>query len=175
MTDSNRLAAHMDRLEIQDVLARYVRGIDRADIDILRACYHTDAIEEHGSAFQGLAHEYFEGAVQRLQSAGPMTHYITTSTFEFDGPDIAFVESYSLTFFRVTRKGQDFDTLTGGRYIDRFERRDGVWRIAHRKLSFDWNRDMSPNEGWCQGQFDWSHPAMHRGTKDKTDLSYSRF
>lgn len=179
MTDrklsDDKLAALADRIEIQDVLARYVRGVDRADEALLKSCYHADAIEEHGSVYQGLAHRYFEAAIPRLQTSGPMAHYITSTHIEFDGADRAYVETYVLTFFRIRKNDQDYDTLTGGRYCDRFERRDGVWRIAHRKLSFDWNRDMAPNEAWCQGHFDWSHPAMNRGTKDKTDISYSRF
>src|SRR3546814_11094203 len=45
---SKRLEALADRVEIQDVLARYARGIDRADLDILESCYFPAAIEEHG-------------------------------------------------------------------------------------------------------------------------------
>ena len=28
----------------------------------------------------------------------------------------------------------------GGRYVDRFERRDGEWRIAHRNLVHEWDK-----------------------------------
>ena len=32
------------------------------------------------------------------------------------------------------------ERLTGGRYVDRFERRDGRWRIAERTFVLDWMR-----------------------------------
>src|SRR3546814_19209297 len=39
------------------------------------------------------------------------------------------------------------DILIGGRYIDRFERRDGVWRIAHRTGLLDWRQDTKADDG----------------------------
>ncbi|MCB2109209.1 MAG: nuclear transport factor 2 family protein, partial [Rhodobacteraceae bacterium] len=45
-TSQERIAALLDKEEIRDVLMRYGRGVDRADADLLRSCYHPDAIEE---------------------------------------------------------------------------------------------------------------------------------
>ena len=33
----------MDKDEIRDVMARYCHGVDRADWDLVRSTYHTDA------------------------------------------------------------------------------------------------------------------------------------
>ena len=46
------------------------------------------------------------------------------------------------------------------RYLDRFERRDGVWLIAHRQLLVDWMFKY-PVEGW----FD-DHPDASAGRRD---------
>ena len=54
----------------------------------------------------------------------------------------------------MERDGRSWDTYTGGRLHDRFERRNGEWKIAHRRTVFDWNRDTPANEGWCLGYFD---------------------
>ena len=35
--------------------------------------------------------------------------------------------------------------------IDRLERRDGRWGIAHRQLICDWNLDAPAAEHWMQG------------------------
>jgi ketosteroid isomerase-like protein len=172
-TDS-RLENMMSKQEIQDVLMRYGRGVDRADEELLKSCYHPDAIEEHGSTYAGPAHAYIEGAVVRIRQMGTMCHYICNIHISLNG-DLAYVEAYVLTFARFQRDGESFDTLTGGRICDRFERREGDWKIAHRKLAFDWNRDMTSQEGWCLGMFDPADPKMIMGTKGKDDLSYVRF
>jgi len=175
MQETNpRLENLMSKMEIQETLMRYGRGVDRADEALLKSCYHEDAIEEHGSTYAGPAHPYIEGAVVRIRQMGTLAHYICNIHIELDG-DLAWVESYVLTFARFQRDGESFDTLTGGRICDKFERRAGEWKIAHRKMTFDWNRDMPTNEGWCLGLFNPADPRMVMGSKDKEDLSYQRF
>lgn len=169
-----RLEALLSKAEINEVLMRYGRGVDRADEDLLKSCYHEDAIEEHGSTYAGPAHAYIEGAVGRIRKMGTMAHYICNVYIDLDG-DRAYVEAYVLTFARFSRDCEDWDTLTGGRICDRFERRAGSWKIAHRKMTFDWNRDMPSREGWCLGLFQPGDPKMVMGRKDRDDLSYQRF
>ena len=48
------LQALLDRQAIADVLNAYCRAIDRADLDLLAAAYHSDATEDHGGTFKGL-------------------------------------------------------------------------------------------------------------------------
>ena len=176
MTDSQaKLDALFSKQEINDVLMRYARGVDRADRDLLKSCYHADAIEEHGSAYAGPAHDYIEGAIERIRAMGTMCHYLCNVHIDFSDDDIAYVESYVLTFARFEKNGESSDTLTGGRLCDRFERRDTEWKIAHRKMAFDWNRDMPTREGWCLGLFDPADPKMVMGQNDSADLSYQRF
>ena len=45
--------------EIGDVIYRYARGIDRLDFDLVRSCYHPDAVDDHG-AFKGNVDEFIE-------------------------------------------------------------------------------------------------------------------
>ncbi len=177
MTYANTPATLLARQDILDVLARYARGVDRADGPLLHSCYHDDAIEEHGSAYSGPARAYVDGAMQRMALLKhPMAHYLASSHIEFDaGMTTAHVETYVLTFARFEDKsGTPQDTLTGGRLFDRFERRGGEWRIAHRRMAFDWNRDMPVNEGWCLGIFNPADPRMVMGQRGSADLTYSR-
>ncbi len=44
-----------------------------------------------------------------------------------------------------------YHCFVGARMIDRLERRDGAWGIAHRQLLWDWNHDAPAAEGWMQG------------------------
>jgi hypothetical protein len=164
-----RLERMLARDEIHAVIARYARGVDRADAALLKSCYHPDAIEEHGGNYSGNAFAYVDGAVPRIRLMGAMQHLVGTSHIEFEG-DVAWVETYLWTFARFGAT----DTFTGGRLIDRFERRRGEWKIAHRRTVFDWNRDTPSSEGWCTGLFDPAKPGMHLGRKDEDDLSYDR-
>ena len=88
---------------------------------------------------------------------------------------LRLTETYVLTFARMAAEDGDTDTLTGWRLCDRFELRDGEWRIAHRRITFDWNRDVPTSEGWCNGLFDAQDPRFLRGSKNRDDLSYQRF
>ena len=169
-----RLEQAMAHTEIRDVLARYARGIDRADGALLKSCYHADAIEEHAGNFEGNAHEYVDEAIPRVLQMGMMQHLLGSSYIDMAG-DTAYVETNLWTFVRFEKDGEPIDTFTGGRLIDRFERRDGTWKIQHRRTVLDWNRDTPSNEGWCLGLFDFSKQGARRGTKGPDDPSYERF
>ena len=43
------------------------------------------------------------------------------------------------------------DTCIGGRYLDIFEKREGEWRIASRKMLYDWYQDWGDSIDWSQG------------------------
>jgi hypothetical protein len=172
---ARRLERMLARDEIHEVLARYARGVDRADADLLKSCYHADAVEEHGGNYTGNAHAYVDGAVPRIRQMGAMQHLLGSTYIEFDAAgDVAWVETYVWTFARLLQGDRAMDTFTGGRLVDRFERRAGAWRIAHRRTVFDWNRDTPSCEGWCLGLFDPARPGMHLARKDRQDLSYDR-
>ncbi|MEZ5232714.1 MAG: nuclear transport factor 2 family protein [Acidimicrobiales bacterium] len=140
---TGRLARLADRAEITEVLALYCRGVDRCDIDTLRSVYHPDATDDHGT-FRGNAHEFAEWAVQGGRTFWHASHHsVHNVIIEWVDVDTAHVESTVLGINR--RRNADTDTGTStstggdgtievfaGRYVDRFERRDGAWRIAHR-------------------------------------------
>ena len=175
MAHINTLETMLARQDIHDCIMRYARGIDRGDVDLLLSCYWEDAHEVHGPAYNGPAVPYLKGAAARMQANKPvMQHFIGNVHIDLDGPDLAWVESYILTFARFAKDGQDYDTLTGARAHDRFERRGGEWRIAHRQAVFDWNSDRPTAETWCLGLFDTAHPDMVMGDKAPADLTYRR-
>jgi hypothetical protein len=64
-----------------------------------------------------------------------LTHHdVLNVTIELDG-DTAHTETYYLF---VARNKDDSLVLAGGRYIDRFEKRDGAWKIALRTNAIEW-------------------------------------
>jgi ketosteroid isomerase-like protein len=144
-----RLQALLDKEEIREVTYRFARGVDRHDWELIRSCYHDDAIDHHG-VFDGLASEYVAWVTTNVpELADATTHHVSNGLIELHG-DVAFCESYVLAAHRYTREdGSKADFLVGARYIDRFERRAGVWRVTKRQLLWDWARDDA-----LAGEFD---------------------
>jgi len=143
--DPNDISAH---IEIQQVLYRYCRAIDRGDVTLLKSVYHPDATDAHG-AFNGPAHEFAEIIVARMnvfQVTGQ--HQITNIIIELDG-EAARVESYFQAFHpSVLEGGGEGLAFAVGRYLDRFERRDGAWKIADRRVVFDHARAPAKFAAW---------------------------
>lgn len=168
----------LDRQEIEDVLIAYARGADRGDADLIAAAYHPDAIEDHGGTFLGPAADYVAMLRKVLPSAPRMSHIVTNLLIDLDGDD-ARSEAYFLTFSRRDTVPDPFDSLTMARIIDRWERRppagttgDGQWKIAHRRLAWEWNHEMPLNESWGRGQIAPDPGLLVRGGKKPDDILY---
>lgn len=145
MTDiaGDTLRALLDKQAISEVVLRYCRGIDRLDMPMVRSCYHDDGIDHH-TGFTGPADEYLvwvEKALRRL--AGTM-HMVGNCLVEVDG-DRARSETYGMAHHWGEPYGDPtLNFTTGFRYVDRFERRDGQWRIAERWAVREWTRSVPP-------------------------------
>lgn len=124
-----------DREAIRDCVARYCRGVDRFDRELVLSAFHADALDEHGK-FVGDPQEFVDWAIdQHRQAHLSHSHYMLNHLSEIDG-DEAHAETYFL-FVSMNRQGKTL-TMGGGRYIDRFARRDGRWAIAARVTLRDW-------------------------------------
>lgn len=150
-----------DRAEILDCMNRYTRGADRLDRELFLSSYHDDATDDRG-AFTGNPRQRVDWLFGYLETLGHAAHHITNFTLEIDG-DTCHAESYVLT----TVMPADGETVTVGtaRYLDRLERRDGVWKIAHREGVFDFVFTVPTSE---------NHPGVATGRRDASDRSYAR-
>lgn len=164
----------LDRQQIEDVLTRYSRAVDRADIELLKGCYHDGATEDHAGVFTGTAADYIANVAGILPRAGIINHMVMNVLVEFltDDPNAAKVEAYILTFARMKKDGEKFDTLTLARSVDRFEKRDGRWAIASRRLAFEWNHEMPMIENWGRGLMVADPKVLVRGAKHPNDIVY---
>jgi hypothetical protein len=125
----------MDREAIRDVVQIYARSVDRHDADLLRQAYHEGMIDDHG-AFVGDRDEFIAWTWPLQEKAFERTqHFIGNHLVEIDG-ETAHAETYFL-WSAVNRTGTPHSTV-GGRYIDRLEKRDGVWGIVARRVLTDW-------------------------------------
>jgi hypothetical protein len=156
----------LDKQEIHEVLMRYCRGIDRCDAELLHSVYHSDATDDHG-LFKGQAVDFIPWALNALVRDQGTSHYIANELIEVDG-DVAHCESYFFGIHRRQEKGGTTAELVfAGRYADRFERRAGVWKIAHRQVIFDRSRiDKIERE--------FSSEGMVTGKRSREDAAYKR-
>ena len=166
------LRALLDKQAITEVILSYSRAVDRGDEALLRACYHDDAVEDHGGAFLGPARDYIDAIAPALHSDRLMTHTVTNILIEPEGPAAATSECYYLSFARYPAAEPPFETLTLARAVDRFERRDGTWRIARRQLRWEWNREQPIAETWARGGIGDS-AVLLRGGKMPDDVLYA--
>ena len=158
-----------DRQAIRDCLATYCRAVDRLDRELLLSVYHEDAIEDHG-VFVGDREGFADWVIAFHSRAQHTTqHVINNHTCDLDG-DVAHTETYYM-FAAMNVEGAPL-TLSGGRYIDRFERRGGRWAIALRKVVSDWWGD--PGAAWLSPE---GRAALNGGvhaSRDRRDSSYDR-
>ena len=133
MLDLESLSA---REEIRDVLYRYCRATDRRDWASLRACYHDDAYDDHGSLV-GPIDEFIRISKPFADRVAATMHFMGNALIELDG-DVARVESYVIAYHVIEADdGTSKHDNWGIRYVDRFERRDGAWKIAHRVVAHE--------------------------------------
>lgn len=137
------LQALLDREAIRDCLYRYCRGIDRCDEVALRSAYWEDATDCHG-AWNGSATGFIDQALAKLGAGGRRVHQISNVLIELHD-DVAAVES-SFIALQATAAKPTLETFLCGRYVDRFERRHGEWRVAARTVVYDWIEERTRPE-----------------------------
>lgn len=169
--DRMLLQALLDKWDIYDVLLRYCRAADRCDAALWSDCFHDDARIRIGGLYEGAADGFAGQALAAMRKLTRTQHFLSNALIELGG-DSARVESYVTAFHRISAADGDWDCLVGGRYLDRFERRGGVWRIAERRAVFDWNRDDPTAETMSRGVFPMQEPVW--GRRDRDDPSYRR-
>ncbi len=153
MQDPYGLQRLADRMEIQDLMYRWCRAIDRLDFLAMRELFHSDAIDRHGM-YEGDIDGLIEWIRERHKPITFSMHQVSNMFIEFATPDLALAETYiwsvqryaadagasltSISGGQPVREGFGADVMGGSRYVDRFERRDGRWRIALRTVVMGW-------------------------------------
>ncbi len=161
----------VDEFQLQKLVHSYSRAVDRGDIAALRGLYHHDARDDHGAFSAGAVEDFF----QELAAARPylraMQHHITTVNFAVDG-DHAEGEIYNIATHTFMAGDRDVDVIVGGRYLDKYEKRNDTWKFVERKIVTDWANVDDPS------RLDISHPITRgtpRGAPDANDPSYQFF
>lgn len=143
VTDERQTLRNLaDKQAIAEVLYRRVRASDRRDVNLALSCYHEGATEEHEGFVGSAASFVTDQSLSSPSSNARVTtlwHSLSNISIELAGED-AVVESYYLGVV-VREEGEETMLCQiGGRYLDRFARRDARWAIAHRTVVYDWSK-----------------------------------
>lgn len=149
------LQAWIAKSELAQLVAVLSSAVDRADRARIISCYADDSYDDHG-AFKGTGQEFAE-LICTSGAMRSMHHLLGQSVFDVRGD-----EAWGETFY-------SFNGITGsgpvagyGRYVDYFQRIDGEWKLAARRVVPDAvpaGDDLS---------------AYTRPSRDQEDPSYER-
>lgn len=153
-----RLQELCDKQALLELNLRYCRAVDRCDLALLLSCFHPDAVDDHGT-FRGSPAEIFPAILEKMRGMAPAQHILDNALFEVAG-DLAWGELY------MSVRTADADAASPpdafGRNLDRYERRDGEWRIAERRVIIE---RFFPDRAVDRTKF-------LAGRKDRLDPSY---
>ena len=126
----------LDKHQLHELVLTYCRASDRREFALVRSLYHDDAIDDHGTMFSGPVDAFIAWLPTAMAQFEATQHSISNALFAVDG-DKANGEIYALAYHR-THPPDAQEIVIGGRYLDRYERRDGKWKFIHRSLALDW-------------------------------------
>lgn len=155
----------LDKKAIEEVIRIYARALDRMDVPLLRSVFHPGS--RHAHFFEGPSSDpklpskpgapldFVSFAMDVLRCHSRTHHQLGNTLIELESDTTAFAETYFTAYHRMRAIGDklaspnafdtEMDFFVGGRYIDRFEKRGGKWKITHRTGMTDWMRLDPPS------------------------------
>ena len=178
----NKVAALEAKDQMREFAAYYTRGVDRLDPKMILAAFEPDATMDIPNLPQPVpVSEFAVGATDFLKKTLVATQHCVSNAIVVLAPDgkTARSEIYFIAHHWKNVDGQVVNAGVNGRYLDAWTKgADGVFRIAKRKLLYDfqgalWNKaveDAAKNDGLA------SKPSVARpeniGSRDASDYSY---
>ncbi|MEL7190493.1 MAG: nuclear transport factor 2 family protein [Pseudomonadota bacterium] len=136
-----------DREAIRDVIAAYAHALDRRRWDMMDRLFHDDAQFQFGTIV-GDWRSFVEQARGILNACEQTQHHLGQVMFGFESDTVCHTETYLNAMHVIPAgypipevfpdRGRRYHVIVAGRYVDRFEKRDGEWRMAQRTGLYDW-------------------------------------
>ena len=147
----------LDRREIEDVLTRYFRGLDRGEPQTVRSCFTDDVVARYDgrTAFRSGndapvvgVDALLDGLITfKRQASGDWkvsTHLAGQINLLSLNGDEAHTETYAIAYVVQRRTPTDVVAQRALRYVDRLHRTAKGWRIAERTHTLDWSTESPP-------------------------------
>ena len=169
MPTEEQLQELLDKQNIYELMCRFCRGVDRLDKELTLSCFWAGAIDIHVAKkgmYTGTVEDFLAAEWDSWREFTGFQHYLCNHLSEVKG-DEALAETYQFSFFWA-KPGADpgLNLMNSNRYIDRFERRNGEWRIIHRELYRNFSCTIKPTgfpsveNGWPMSLRDRNDPAF---------------
>ena len=161
----------LNEFQLRKLVHGYCRAVDRGDLAKLRELYHHDAVDAHGAFSTGSPDDFLGELAAARPYIRSMQHNITTVNFAISG-DSAEGEIYTIATHTFSAGDRDVDVVVGGRYLDKYEKRDDTWKFIERTIVTDWAHVNDPSI------VDLSHPITRdtlKGSPDADDPSQRFF
>jgi hypothetical protein len=155
-----RIEILLAKQEIYELACRYSRGLDRLDRDLLLSVFHEDGWCEYGFS-NCPPREFIDYAINALQGHEANQHMIGNVLIEVGG-DEAFGEVYFNAYHKVQTGSGFEDVIIAGRYLDRYEKREGQWKMAYRSERVDWSRTEPTRDSY----FELAPDCLRGGRRD---------
>jgi hypothetical protein len=170
---TEELTALLDREDIRDCIARLARGEDRRDARLIGGSFWPDATIDLGM-FAGSFDEYLAWVVPGSPAIPVTQHVLGQTVIECRG-ETALAETHVTAYHRLAADDGDRDTVIGGRYLDRMDKRGAHWRIGQRTMLYDWYQDLGRSIDWSQGLMGFPFSADHYTGRSVGDHSETFF
>lgn len=163
-----------DHDAIREIIAAYAHAIDRHRWEMMEHLFHEDATFSFGEIKAGWR-GFVEQARSIIDPCVATHHQLGQTLIGSDAPDVAHAETYMTAMHVIPPgypatafpdRGEEYAAIIAGRYVDRFEKRDGEWRIAHRTGIYDWREYRDIGEASLSNV-----PAEACGQHDDSDPS----
>lgn len=139
----------VDEEEIRQVIYRRARGTDHKNTELVLSCYHDGATEDH-EGFNGPIRDYLTKASPVFHGKTEIevnVHLLGNTEITIDG-NRADCTSTFICGLTVSEDGVRRDYMNAGRYVDTMEKRDGAWKIRHRRCEYEWSHGEPCTDRW---------------------------
>lgn len=136
-----------DREAIREIIALYTHALDRRRWDLMSRVFHENATFGFGPV-GGHWRDFVEQARSIIDPCTMTQHSLGQTLIGFTDAQTGHCETYLTATHAVPidyprpdvfpPREEPYLAVVAGRYVDRFERRDGEWRIARRQGLYDW-------------------------------------
>jgi hypothetical protein len=157
--------------EIRDAHSRYCRAMDRRDEALAASIWHADGTADYGEIFRGSGAGFAAWVTETHLNFDRHSHQINNVLVGVDSSGERAVSEAYVTVALWTAPdvmGAVTQVTSRGRYLDKWELRDGRWGITERHYVEDFTtaQQLSADE---------VSPAAKDSRRDPEDPSYALF
>ena len=153
MADLETLLA---KSEIENVLKRYCRSMDRIDAELGYTVWHEGGLADYGPIYEGTGRGFVDWVCDYHRTLDSTSHQIANILIDVRGKR-ATSETYVTVSLLGTQDGSRTLIVGRGRYLDEWSHRDGRWAIERRRYVTDFATVQTGAEvmpGWGQRDLD---------------------